>query len=201
MKESIMSSVVPRVSHQLTSLMRPLKIPLHIVTAKTPSTLKIRVRSPHQLGADRIANARFAWELHKGPSIVIDMGTATTFDCVNARGEFIGGAIAPGPQTGADALSLKTAQLPRVVIKKPRELIGRTPQEAIQTGLYHGTLGVLREITRRLCQKMGPRTHIFLTGGLAPLFRNELNIRHRYVPFLTLWGLYYLWDDNSFFSC
>lgn len=165
------------------------------VTGRTRGRVKILYRNPSEVGADRIVNARAVMEFWKGPSIVVDFGTATTFDCVTARGEYLGGVIAPGPVISAEALYQKTAKLPLVLLKKPAVILGQTTLGSIQSGLYHGYRGLVKEIIFHLQKKMGPRTHVFSTGGQAHWILKGLGIIDENIPDLTLVGLYFIWQD------
>lgn len=162
-------------------------------TAVGPSSklgLKLKVRKPNQVGADRVLNAVALKNLVGGPAIAIDFGTATTFDCVDAKGDYLGGAILLGPNSAARALHEFTAKLPLVKIRKPQRAIGKDTQECLEAGLYFGYLGMIREVMGRTMAEMGGRPAVVATGGLAPLFLPDLpGVRHE--PDLTLHGLRY----------
>jgi len=158
------------------------------VTSSSPLGLKLSVKTPTQVGADRILNALALRELFKGPSIAIDFGTATTFDCVDAKGAYIGGAILLGPNSAARALHEFTAKLPLIKVRKPRAVIGKDTVHCLEAGLYFGYLGMIREVLARTKAEMGGRAKVAATGGLAPLFLKDLpGVRHE--PDLTLNGL------------
>lgn len=194
----IVSSVVPGVDPYLRSALRSITQQLpFFVTASLPSRIKVRYGKPSEVGADRLVNARAAIEKNKGPNVVIDFGTATTFDCVSARSEYLGGVIAPGPFISAEALYHKTAKLPMVLLDKPARILGRNTLESIQAGLYHGYRGLVKEIVARLKDKMGPRTKIFATGGQAKWILNGLSVVDYHIPTLTLQGLYLYWKDQQ----
>ncbi len=191
------SSVVPTIDGILkNTLKNKIKAPLLFVSSKTKSKVKVLYRNPSEVGADRIVNARAAMVLNpRQPSLVVDFGTATTFDCVSARGEYWGGVITPGPVISAEALYQKTAKLPLVLLEKPARILGRTTLESIQAGLYHGYRGLVREIVLQLKKKMGPRTSTLTTGGQAHWILKGLDVIDRHVPHLTLLGLYHIWHD------
>lgn len=150
--------------------------------------LKLRVNTPTQVGADRILNALALRDLFEGPSIAIDFGTATTFDCVNGNGAYIGGAILLGPNSAARALHEFTAKLPLIKIRKPRSVVGKDTVACLEAGLYFGYLGMIREVLARTKKEMGGAVKVAATGGLAPLFLKDLpGVRHE--PDLTLNGL------------
>lgn len=159
--------------------------------------VRIRYRRPKEVGADRIVNARAAFELSAAPSIVIDFGTATTFDCVSEKGEYLGGVIAPGPVISAQALHQRTAKLPRVRLEKPAHVLGLSTLECIQAGLYHGYRGLVREIVQRLKEKMGPNCRVWATGGQARWILKGLPEAGRYDANITLWGAALVWQDEE----
>lgn len=192
----IVSSVVPAVDRPLDrALKASFGFSFPFVSGSTRSKVKIKYKKPKEVGADRIVNARAAMEYHKGPSIVIDFGTATTFDCVSAKGEYLGGVIAPGPVISAEALYERTAKLPQVTLDRPAKILGQNTLESIQAGLYHGYRGLVKEIVARLKQHLGGRPAVFATGGQAHWILKDLGVPVRSVPSLTLVGLYYLWKD------
>jgi type III pantothenate kinase len=143
--------------------------------------------NPAELGADRIVNCVAAFERFGGPCIVVDMGTATTFDVLSKKGEFLGGAIAPGLGISADALFSRAARLPRIDIKKPAKVIGTGTVDNIQIGLYYGYIGLVDGILERMIAEMGPETKTVATGGLAKLIASEM---------LTLTGLRLIYERN-----
>lgn len=187
----VYGSVVPRLDGAMEALsrrylgLRPSK-----VTALSRLGLKVKVDRPAEVGADRILNALAAWRLHGAPAVVVDFGTATTFDCLSRRGEYLGGAILIGPRLAARALCEGTAKLPEVEIRPTRRVIGKNTVECIQAGLYFGYLGMVREVLARTMKEMGaPRPRVLLTGGLAALFAKDLGRGARLAPDLTLQGL------------
>ncbi|MBI5200480.1 MAG: type III pantothenate kinase [Elusimicrobia bacterium] len=164
------------------------------VTPESPVGIALKVDQPGEVGADRILNALAAIELVGAPAIVIDFGTATTFDCISAKGEYLGGAILLGPKMQAAALARCTAKLPEVDVVKPKKIIGTTTVGCIQAGLYHGYLGMLERVLEGSLEEMKPaargkKIHVIATGGLAPLFMHDLKGVHRHMPDLTLQGL------------
>ena len=153
--------------------------------------LKIRYHNPHEVGADRIANGIAATYLYPGKDlIIVDFGTATTFCAVSADKDYLGGVIVAGIGISGEALSTKTAKLPNVEIVKPKQALGRTTVESIQSGLYFGNLGMVKEISTRLTQECfgGKRPFIIGTGGIASLFA-DANIFDVEAPDLVLHGL------------
>ncbi len=199
--EIILSSVVPKVNKPLSAfLKRHFGVPIQFVSPQFSGRIQIRYRVPSELGADRIVNGRAAMALTKGAAVVVDFGTATTFDCLSSKQEFLGGVIAPGPVISAEALFRKTAQLPLVSLSKPAPIIGKNTVESIHSGLYHGYRGLVKEILERLKEKLGPKTLFLATGGQAPLILKGLPFRIQYHPYLTLTGLFLLWRDNRTIS-
>lgn len=188
-ESSVVASVVPQLDAVLASAIRKaFGLEAFFVTPSSPLGLRLKVRTPSQVGADRILNALALRDLFKGPSIAIDFGTATTFDCVDASGAYIGGAILLGPNSAARAMHEFTAKLPLVAVRKPRAVIGKDTEECLQSGLYFGYLGMIREVLERTRREMGGRVPVVTTGGLAPLFLGDLpGLRHE--PDLTLRGL------------
>lgn len=159
------------------------------VTPDSPLGLRLKVEQPGEVGADRLLNALAAVELVGAPCIVIDFGTATTFDCISARGEYLGGAILLGPKAAAAALARYTAKLPEVDVVKPKRVIGTSTVSCIQAGLYHGYLGMLERVLKGSIAEMGKRRiRVVATGGLASLFVDDLKV-DRHMPDLTLQGL------------
>lgn len=162
-----------------------------ILQADSKTGLKIGYRNPHEVGADRIANAIAATQRNPGRNlIVIDCGTATTFDVVTAQGEYLGGAILPGVGVSAESLASRTAKLPSVEITRPESALGRTTTASIQSGLYHGQVGAIRHLTTELIREVfaGVRPRIIGTGGFARLFEHE-RLFDEIVPELVLLGL------------
>jgi len=131
-----------------------------------------------------------------GPCLVLDFGTAITWEVVSAEGEYLGGVIAPGPGVTAEALSLKTAKLPSVAMAPPERVIGKGTVDSIQSGLFYGYLGLIEGVTRRILDELGEAT-VVATGGLAGAFASETDLIHHVEPDLTLHGLRLLWALNQ----
>ena len=153
--------------------------------------------NPNEVGADRIVNCAAAFDLLGGPTIIVDMGTATTFDVVSAKGEFLGGAIAPGIGISADALFARAARLTRVEIKKPAKIIGTNTTDNIQIGLYYGAIGQIDGILARMIAELGPTTRTVATGGLAKLIAADSKFIQHVEENLTLNGLRLIYDRNQ----
>jgi type III pantothenate kinase len=162
--------------------------------------MPILYERPSEVGADRIANSIAAYEQYgrvRGePLIVADLGTATTFDAITVKGEYLGGVICPGPQIAADALFQRAARLPRVDVQKPKTVVGRTTVHAIESGLFYGYLGMVEGLVRRISDELGGRPISIATGGLAPLIVPETTVFHAVEPDITLQGLRIIWERN-----
>ena len=193
----IVSSVVPDLNRQLAAVGRScFGVEPLFVEPGVKTGLPILYENPHEVGADRIVNAVAAVHRYGAPVIVLDFGTATTFDVVSARGEYLGGVIAPGLGISAEALFERAARLSRVDVRKPARVIGRTTQESIQAGLFHGYVGLVEGLVRRLRAELGAEAPVVATGGLAPVFQDELGFLRAVDPGLTLEGLRLIWEKN-----
>lgn len=153
--------------------------------------------NPAEVGADRIVNSVAAFEKYGGPTIAVDFGTATTFDCVSAKGEYIGGVICPGIGISAEALFGRTARLQRVDIRKPAHIIGTNTVSSLQSGLYYGYLSLVDGILALLLPEMGENSKVVATGGLARLFGSSSKYIRTVDDFLTLDGLRLIWKRNQ----
>jgi len=172
--------------------LRPLFIEPGIKTG-----LPILVDSPGEVGADRIVNCAAAFEKFGGPAIVVDIGTATNFDVVSRKGEFLGGAIAPGLGISADALFARAARLSRVEIKKPLKVVGTNTTDNLQIGLYYGHIGMIDGILERMIAELGPDTKTVATGGFATLLAPDSKFIQDVDPMLTLTGLRLIFERNQ----
>jgi type III pantothenate kinase len=188
---AVIGSVVPSLTDVYMQAVRTLfKVSPVEVTSDLDLGLKIDYHDPSQIGADRLANAVAAHQRYEGPVIVVDFGTATTFDVIAGDGEYLGGVIAPGLRTSASDLFARAAKLPRFVeIKEPRAVIGKTTEESLLSGLYYGTIGQVDEIVARLRTQIGQKTTVVATGGLAPLIAPRSETIQEVCPDLTLQGL------------
>jgi type III pantothenate kinase len=197
-KNVIISSVVPPLTPVFQSVSRELfqKKPL-VVGPGLKTGMPILYENPLEVGADRIVSAVAAFENYGGPCIVVDFGTATTFDTVSSKGEYLGGAIAPGIQIAAEALYLKTAKLPRIEIIKPAKAIGRTTVTSMQSGLYHGYIGLVSNIIEKIRRELGDQVRVVATGGFASLICREIPSIEFNNPYLVLEGLRILYGKNS----
>lgn len=200
-KAAILSSVVPPLVPVFEeALRRHFKVPAMVVGPHLDLGLAIRTRHPEEVGADRLVNAVAAYEAFGGPLLVLDFGTATTVDAVSSKGEYLGGAIAPGVAISMEALVARTAKLPRIEMARPASPIGDSTLEAMRSGVYYATLGATRELCLRLGDALkrrdGAQPKVVATGGLSFwLPTEELGI-HAVLPHLTLEGLRMIWMRN-----
>ncbi|MFQ5882104.1 MAG: type III pantothenate kinase [Candidatus Methylomirabilales bacterium] len=193
----IMASVVPPLQPVFEEMAKGyLNLTPLVVGPGIRTGMPILYDNPREVGADRIVNAVAAYETYGGPAIVVDFGTATTFDAISARGEYVGGVIAPGVGASAEALFERAAKLPRVEIVRPRGVIGKNTVGSMQAGLFYGYLGLVDEIVRRMVKEMERDPVVIGTGGLAHLILAESETVQRIDPLLTLKGLQILYDRN-----
>ena len=168
-----------------------------IIEPGTKTGVPIITDNPKEVGADRIANSLAVFERHGGPSVVVDFGTSTNFDVVSGKGEFLGGALAPGIEISLDALANRAAQLRKVEFVKPRSVIGKNTVEALQSGALYGFAGQVDGILQRIIAEIGPVKAVVATGGLAPLVVEESSTITHHEPDLTLEGLRLVFEKNK----
>jgi type III pantothenate kinase len=192
-----LSSGVPRVTAAMREMLnRWFPVPVVVVEPGTRTGMPIMIDNPKEVGADRIANAVGAFDLYGGPAIVVDLGTATTFDAISTKGEYLGGAIAPGVEISLDALFERAAALRRVeLVEAPRHLIGKSTVEALQSGAVYGCAAMVDGMCRRLEDELGPST-VVATGGLSELVGRVCTSVQHHEPWLTLHGLRLVFERN-----
>jgi type III pantothenate kinase len=194
----VISSVVPPLDPVLRQVCeryfnsKPLFVEPGIKTG-----MPVHYDNPAEVGADRIVNGVAAFEKYGGPCVIVDFGTATTFDCVSAKGEYLGGVICPGIGISADALFQRTARLPRVEIRKPSRVIGTNTVGSLQSGLYYGYLGLVDGILELLLEELGEQTRVIATGGLGAMIGPGSKYIKTVDDLLTLEGLRILWERNE----
>jgi type III pantothenate kinase len=198
----VMASVVPSLTGTMISMVTNYfgRFPLNVEPA-TNSGMPILYDNPAEVGADRVVNGIAAYEefgrREQRPIIVVDFGTATTFDAISGRGEYLGGVICPGPQISADALFQRAARLPRIDVRKPERVIGRTTVASMQSGLFWGYVDMVEGLVRRMRVELGGRPVVVATGGLAILVAPETEMIDHVDPELTLRGLRIVWQRNQ----
>ena len=192
---STVPSVLREMRDMLTRYYRD--VPTVIVEPGTKTGVPVLTDNPKEVGADRIANTLAAHHLFGGPCIVVDFGTTTNFDVVSARGEFLGGALAPGVEISLDALALRAAQLRKVELVRPRSVVGKNTVEALQSGVLYGFAGQVDGLVRRIIAETGPVTAVVATGGLAPVVVPESETITHHEPELTLVGLRLVHERNA----
>ncbi len=167
------------------------------VTGRTDTGIAVLYEHPAEVGADRLVNAAAAYHLFGAPAVVVDFGTATTFDVLSAAGEYLGGAIAPGVTVSLESLFQRTSLLPRVPLVPPRQAIGRTTVQSIQSGVVFGYAGLVDGLVGRLAGELGAPPRVVATGGLAPLIAPFCTTVQAVEPDLTLHGLRLIHERNA----
>jgi type III pantothenate kinase len=198
-KAAIMASVVPEASFHLTKLCRDHFNcePVMIGDPDLDIGIKILLDRPEEIGADRVVNAVGGVAAFKPPLLIVDFGTATTFDVVDAAGNYQGGAIAPGINLSLQALHMAAAKLPRIGIAPTKRVIGKNTNEAIQSGVYWGYAGLIEGLIRRIKKEFGKPMTVVATGGLARMFSNAVEGIDHFDPDLTLRGLHKIYERNN----
>ncbi|MGH3366580.1 MAG: type III pantothenate kinase [Nocardioidaceae bacterium] len=195
-------STVPNVLHEMREMLQRYygDVPSLVVEPGVRTGVPVLMDNPREVGTDRILNALAATAMYDGPRIVVDFGTATTFDVVSPRGEYLGGAIAPGIEISLDALGLRGAQLRRVELMRPRSVVAKNTVEALQSGAVYGFAGQVDGIIARMLEDRGwamSDTTVIATGGLAPVVLEECRTTVVHEPWLTLIGLRLAFERNA----
>ena len=193
----IVSSVVPEADFHIKKFCEKYlkKTPLMVGLKDVP--IKVVLDMPGEVGADRLVNAVAVTEFYKTPAVVVDFGTATTFDVIDVKGRYAGGAIAPGINLSLEALHRAAAKLPKVNIQKPASVIEKNTVSAIQSGIFFGYLGLIEGIVGNISKELGAKPFVIATGGLAGLFEPHTKSIHKVDDELTLKGLLRIYQHNK----
>ncbi len=194
----IIASVVPPLTGIMQEIAeRYLSRTALVVGAGIKTGVRIRTDNPAEVGADRVVNALATQRIYGGPAVVIDFGTATTFDAVSRDGDYLGGAIAPGIATAAEALFLRAAKLPRIELVAPPRVIGTNTPHSMQSGVMFGYVGLVEGMVARFRRELGPEMKVIATGGLAPVIARETSVIEIVNSDLTLHGLRMIYEINQ----
>ncbi len=196
-KDAVICSVVPPLTGTFDEMCRQyLHVAPLIVGAGVKTGMKILMDNPKEVGADRVVNSIAAYYVYGGPSIVIDIGTATTFDAISANGEYLGGAIAPGIVIATEALFTRTAALPRVDLTQPKHAIGTNTVAAMQSGIIFGYAGLIEGVVNKIKAELGGTAKVIATGGQSRLLSKMTTSIDIVDPDITLTGLRMIYDMN-----
>jgi type III pantothenate kinase len=191
-------STVPTLLRSLRSMLGRYYrgIPAVVVEPGIRTGVPLAIDNPKEVGADRVVNTLAAYTMYGGPSVVVDFGTSTNFDVVSAKGEFLGGVLAPGIEISMEALASRTAQLRKVELVKPPRVIGKNTVECLQAGVVYGFAGQVDAVVRAIATELGGVKSVIATGGLAPVVLSECTTVTHHEPMLTLYGLQMIYARN-----
>jgi type III pantothenate kinase len=193
----VLASVVPPITEIFAEMLDDyVGEDILVVGSGIRTGVAIRYDNPQEVGADRVVNAIATYRHYGGPACVIDFGTGTTFDAISSKGEYLGGAIAPGIRVAAEALFQRTAKLPRIDLTPPRKTIGTNTADSMRSGILYGYVGLVEGMVARFRQELGSDMHVIATGGLAPVIGSEAKVIEHIDPWLTLKGLRIIYDLN-----
>jgi len=191
-------SVVPPVGAVLEEVChRYLNTKPLVVGAGIKTGVRILMDNPREVGPDRVANAAAGYKLYGGPAIIIDLGTAITFDVLSPKGDYLGGAIAPGMEVSAESLFVRASRLPRVDMVAPEHAIGKNTVSAMQSGIIFGCVGLIEGMVARISNDLGQKPHVIATGGYADLIAAQTSVIESVNPDLTLIGLQLIYELNK----
>jgi len=194
---ALCSTVAPLVPIFVELLNDYFKIKPLVIGPGIKTGIRVRMDNPKEVGTDRIVNTVAGFKLYGGPTIIVDLGTATTFDVISKEGDFIGGAIAPGPMTAAEALFSRTAALPRIQFIHPQKAIGTSTIAAMQSGIMFGYAGLVEAVVAHIEKELGEKATIVATGGFGAIFAQETTVFKVANPDITLIGLRMLYQMNK----
>jgi len=190
-------SVVPSLTSTVENLLNErLSIPVISISSKLDLGVTIDCENPESVGADRLCNAVAGYQKYGGPLVIVDFGTATTFDIISEKGQYLGGIIAPGPETAISSLHTAAAKLPTVELQFPESLIGKHTEKSMQSGIMFGTVAMIDGLNQRLVSELGSSSKLIATGGLSMVFFSALETVNVIEPNLTLDGLKIIFDRS-----
>jgi type III pantothenate kinase len=193
-----LASVVPPLTDTFVEMLEEyVRVKPLVIGSGTRTGVSVRYDNPHDVGADRVVNAAAAYRLYGGPTCIVDFGTATTFDALSAKGEYLGGAIAPGVRVAAEALFQRTAKLPRIDLQRPPKAVGSNTADAMRSGILFGYVGLVEGMVARFRRELGADMRVIGTGGLARVIAQETPVIEVVDPWLTLKGLRLIYDLNE----